>query len=67
MIEVTDERAGLIFLNIDRIQRVQKYGGMTYIILDDGSDFKVVESYGEIKSMIDNVMDFCRDRKRGAK
>lgn len=57
MIEVSDVRNGEIFLNIDRIQHIEKerYGGMTYVVMDDGRAFKVLESYEDVKSKIKRV------------
>ena len=55
MIEVYDERSAKVLINSNLIQYIEqeRYGGMTYVVMDDGRQFKVFESYEDIKSKID--------------
>lgn len=57
MIEVTDEREGSVYLNVRHIINVQKekHGGMTYITMDNGHVFRVIESYETVKIKIEAV------------
>lgn len=54
MIEVADDRAGDVIININQIHHVEKdrYGGMTYIVMENGRTFKVYEDYETIKEKI---------------
>nr|DAM22724.1 MAG TPA: Flagellar and Swarming motility protein [Caudoviricetes sp.] len=57
MIEVCDERDGNVLINVEKIRFIEeeRYGCMTYIVLDGDRTFKVFESYEDVKSKIKQV------------